>query len=82
MGHDTWDGLPSIAVPTLVVHGDADLLVPTANGPLLAGRIPGARLVMVPGAGHMLQADGGDLVRDSVLDFLARVPRPAIAAAR
>jgi hypothetical protein len=30
----------------------------------------------------MLQADGGDLVRDSVLDFLARVPRPAIAAAR
>jgi len=82
MGHDTWDGLPSIAVPTLVVHGDADLLVPTANGPLLAGRIPGARLVMVPGAGHMLQADGGDLVRESVLDFLARVPRPAIAAAR
>jgi pimeloyl-ACP methyl ester carboxylesterase len=82
MGHDTWDGLPSIAVPTLVVHGDADLLVPTANGPLLAGRIPGARLVMVPGAGHMLQADGGDLVRDSVLDFLARVPRPAIAAVR
>jgi len=82
MGHDTWDGLPSIAVPTLVVHGDADLLVPTANGPLLAGRIPGARLVMVPGAGHMLQADGGDLVRESVLDFLDRVPRPAIAAAR
>jgi pimeloyl-ACP methyl ester carboxylesterase len=82
MSHDTWDGLPSIAVPTLVVHGDADLLVPTANGPLLAGRIPGARLVMVPGAGHMLQADGGDLVRDSVLDFLARVPRPAIAAVR
>jgi 3-oxoadipate enol-lactonase len=82
MGHDTWDDLPSIAVPTLVVHGDADLLVPTANGPLLAGRIPDARLVMVPGAGHMLQADGGDLVRASVLDFLARVPRPAIAAAR
>jgi pimeloyl-ACP methyl ester carboxylesterase len=73
MGHDMWDVLPAISVPTLVVHGDADLLVPTANGRLLAERIPGARLVLVPGAGHMLQADGNDVVRDAVLDFLGRV---------
>lgn len=73
MAHDTWDVLPAIAVPTLVIHGDADLLVPTANGRLLAERIPGARLVLVPGAGHMLQADGSDVVRAAVLDFLARV---------
>lgn len=73
MAHDTWDALPAIAVPTLVIHGDADLLVPTANGRLLAERIPGARLVLVPGAGHMLQSDGNDVVRAAVLDFLARV---------
>jgi 3-oxoadipate enol-lactonase len=72
IGHDTWDELPPIAVPTLVIHGDADLLVPTANGRLLAERIPGARLVLVPGAGHMLQADANDVVRDAVLGFLAR----------
>jgi pimeloyl-ACP methyl ester carboxylesterase len=72
MHHDTWDELPSIAVPTLVVHGDADLLVPTENGRLLAARIPGAELVLVPGAGHMLQADAGDTVREAVLGFLAR----------
>ncbi len=82
MGHDTWDALPSIAVPTLVVHGDADLLIPTANGVLLAERIPGARLVLVPGAGHMLQADGGDVVRDAVLPFLAGASRPPVAVAR
>ncbi len=75
-GHDTWDALPSIAVPTLVVHGDADLLIPTANGALLAERIPGARLVLIPGAGHMLQADGGEAVRAALLDFLAHVPTP------
>ena len=75
-GHDTWDELPSIAAPTLVVHGDADLLVPTENGILLAGRIPGAQLVLVPGAGHMLEADAGDIVREVVLGFLARVNRP------
>lgn len=71
-----FDELPSIAAPTLVVHGAADLLVPTANGTLLAGRIPGAELVLVPGAGHMLQADAGDVVRDAVLAFLARVAQP------
>ena len=72
MSHDTWDELSSISSPTLVVHGDADLLVPTDNGRLLAQRIPGAELVLVPGAGHMLQSDGGDAVRDAVLGFLAR----------
>jgi pimeloyl-ACP methyl ester carboxylesterase len=75
MQHNTWDELPTISAPTLVVHGDADLLVPTGNGELLAGRIPGAQLVLVPGAGHMLQADANDEVRDAVLAFLERVSR-------
>jgi 3-oxoadipate enol-lactonase len=76
MRHDAWDELPSITVPTLVVHGDADLLVPTRNGQLLAQRIPGAELVLVPGAGHMLQTDAGHVVRQAVSRFLARVAHP------
>lgn len=72
MSHDTWDELPSIAVPTLVVHGDADLLVPAENGRHLAQRIPGAELLLVPGAGHMLQTDAIEILRDAVLPFLAR----------
>lgn len=75
MGHDVWDGLPSIHVPTLVVHGDADLLVPPENGRLIASRIPGAELVLLPGAGHMLQADAGDAVRAAILAFLAGAQR-------
>jgi 3-oxoadipate enol-lactonase len=70
--HDTWEDLPKISVPTLVVHGDADLLVPTENGRVLAERIPGAELVLVPGAGHMLQADDIDTVRTAMLEFLGR----------
>lgn len=73
MGHDTWEELPAIRIPTLVVHGDADLLVPTENGRLIASRIPGAQLVLIPGAGHMLQSDAGDAVREAVSAFLARV---------
>jgi pimeloyl-ACP methyl ester carboxylesterase len=72
MGHDSWDALPSIAVRTLVVHGSEDQLIPTDNGRLLAERIPGAELVLVPGAGHMLQSDGGDVTREAILAFLAR----------
>lgn len=44
--------LPSIRVPTLVIHGDADILVPVANGRNVAAAIPGARLVEVSGMGH------------------------------
>jgi pimeloyl-ACP methyl ester carboxylesterase len=71
MAHDACNELGTIRVPTLVVHGDADLLVPTPNGRVLAECIPGAELVLVPGAGHMLQADAGDAVREAVLAFLA-----------
>ncbi|HEV7465693.1 MAG TPA: alpha/beta fold hydrolase, partial [Candidatus Dormibacteraeota bacterium] len=41
-GHDTWDTLPRISAPTLVLHGTEDAAVPAENGRILAGRIPGA----------------------------------------
>ncbi|HYN40966.1 MAG TPA: alpha/beta fold hydrolase [Thermoanaerobaculia bacterium] len=50
-----WDAtarLAQIRVPTLVLTGDADRLVPLENSRCLAEAIPGARLVMLPGAGH------------------------------
>ncbi|MCA1846470.1 MAG: alpha/beta hydrolase, partial [Actinobacteria bacterium] len=47
-------GLAGVAVPTTVVVGGRDLLTPPRLGRALATAIPGARLVEVPGAGHML----------------------------
>lgn len=44
--------LGRLKVPTLVVHGDADRLVPLEAGRATAEAIPGARLVVVPGMGH------------------------------
>ncbi len=49
---DSWDRLPRINVPTLIVHGRDDTLVPPANARILADRIPGARVVLLPHAGH------------------------------
>jgi pimeloyl-ACP methyl ester carboxylesterase len=49
--------LPRLKVPTLVVHGEEDKLVPPVNGRVVARRIPGARFVLLPKAGHVLLTD-------------------------
>ncbi len=46
--------LPQITAPTLVIHGEADPLIPVAAGRDTAARIPGARLLTIPGMGHDL----------------------------
>lgn len=48
------DELPGIVAPTLVFHGEKDVLLPFACGEDTARRIPGARLVGMPGMGHDL----------------------------
>ena len=50
--HDTADRLGGIAAPTLVTVGELDLVLPPRFSRELAERIPGARLEIVPGAGH------------------------------
>jgi 3-oxoadipate enol-lactonase len=53
MGHDTSERLGEIAAPTLVIHGTEDRLLDVANGELIARLIPGARLELLEGSGHM-----------------------------
>jgi pimeloyl-ACP methyl ester carboxylesterase len=52
-GHDTSARLPSLQAPTLVIHGTADQMVPVENGHMIARLIPGARLEILEGAGHL-----------------------------
>ena len=51
-GHDTSSRLPELGLPTLVVHGSADQMLPADNGRMIAGLIPGARLEVFDGVGH------------------------------
>ena len=51
--HDVMERLHRIRAPTLVLTGTEDLLIPPANSRLLARHIPGARLLEIPGAGHV-----------------------------
>jgi len=52
LGHDTADRLGAISAPTLVTVGELDLVLPPRFSRDLVERIPGARLVIVPEAGH------------------------------
>jgi 3-oxoadipate enol-lactonase len=67
-----YDDLPSLAVPTLVLHGELDALVPPENGQRLAERIPGAEHVTVPDANHVLMTDQPEQVSKVLLDWLDR----------
>lgn len=71
-GHDAWAGLPSIAVPTLVLHGTEDRMAPVENARLLAHRIPRARLSLTVGGRHGFFDEFAPQVTPEVLDFLAR----------
>ncbi len=80
---DVRDALPSVRVPTLVLHrrGDRDSL--PEEGRYLAGHIPGARYEELPGADHFVAVDG-DQILDPVeefLDDLTATAEPASALA-
>ena len=81
-GHDSWDHLPRITAATLVMHGSADRLNAAGNGPLLASRIPNAKLHMIEGARHLFYVEKRDETRNTILDFLATVPISAAKAQR
>jgi pimeloyl-ACP methyl ester carboxylesterase len=66
-------GLAGVRVPTSVVIGGADHIVPPATGERLATSIPGARLVCVAGVGHLLPRERPDMVADAVREVSGRL---------
>ena len=63
--------LAAIAAPTLVIQGTADPMFPLGHGEALAGEIPGARLVMLEGAGHGIDRADWDAIAEAVLGHTA-----------
>lgn len=68
---DLRDSLSSIRMPTLVVHGSHDRLAPPAAGGALAAGIPGARHVLIDGAGHAPFLSRPAVCLDVLRSFLA-----------
>jgi pimeloyl-ACP methyl ester carboxylesterase len=70
LGWEAYSRLGQIVAPTLVIHGETDRLVPPANAKLIAERIPGAKLIMIPHAGHLFLTDQTEVAHGAILDFL------------
>jgi pimeloyl-ACP methyl ester carboxylesterase len=70
MGHDATQQLEHIKAPTLVIHGDADPLVPPGNGDSLAKHIPGAKHIVYHNVGHIPIIENPDQFNSDVLAFL------------
>ena len=70
----TWEGvsdplLQACTAPALVVHGDADPLVPYPNGHRLAAELPNAVLSAYHGVGHLLPIEATERLNREVLEF-------------
>ena len=70
VGTDIRPVLPSIHVPTLVLHREGDLLVPVEHGRYLAGHIPGAKLVELEGGDHWPWFGDSEAAVEEIEEFL------------
>lgn len=68
--HDALSRLPNLNIPTLVVAGEVDLGTPVPAARAIADAVPGGRMVVIPGAPHMLQIECAETFVGHVAAFL------------
>lgn len=68
--HDAYGALPTIAVPTLVLHGSDELMTPVGNAHLIADRIPDAEVHITAEGRHGFFDEFASAVTPRVLAFL------------
>ena len=76
---DRTERLRKLAVPTQVIHGEADPLVNVSGGQATAEAIPDARLLVVPGMGHDLPAQLWDVYVETIVANILRADEEAQA---
>lgn len=82
--HDETEGLKTLArVPTLVACGDRDLLTPLDYSEEMAAALPKSELVIVGGAGHLVQLERPEVIDDALVRLVERAtPSKLVALTR
>jgi pimeloyl-ACP methyl ester carboxylesterase len=82
--HDETDGLSALAkVPTLIACGDRDLLTPMEYSQSMAAALPKSELVIVGGAGHLVQLEQPEVIDDGLVRLVERAtPSKLVALTR
>jgi 3-oxoadipate enol-lactonase len=68
--YDTASRLGAIRAPTLLVAGDADELIPSQNSVEMAGRIPQAKIILLPGIAHMFWVEAPEEAESQIKRFI------------
>jgi pimeloyl-ACP methyl ester carboxylesterase len=68
----TWAALAKLAMPVLLLTGDADLYAPPPVMELFRQRIPSAKSLVIPGCGHSAYWEQPELFNRAILDFLVK----------
>lgn len=79
--HDALDRVHAVRCPTLILAGDADVVMPARHARQLAARIPGARLEIVHGLGHAFPEQDPEGFETLVAAFLASLPPRTVSSA-
>lgn len=82
--HDETSALPTLAkVPTLIACGDHDLLTPMEQSETMAAALPKSELVIVHGAGHLVQLEQPEIIDDALVQLVERAtPSKLVALTR
>lgn len=70
---DITERLPEIDVPTLIIHGDADVAIPLDRAKVMEEKLPNAHLTVIPGAGHAANLSHPEPVNQALAAFLEKV---------
>jgi pimeloyl-ACP methyl ester carboxylesterase len=70
--HDTYEQLPKIMAPTLIIQGDVDRVIPVANAQILASKIPHAQTTILNGKGHVFYLEAPAETNQAVMNFLGK----------
>lgn len=75
MRWSSFQRLPKIACPTLVIHGEEDQLIPPANSEIIAKQIPNAQLLLMKNASHWLTTDQLEQTVKAIHTFAGKMHR-------
>jgi pimeloyl-ACP methyl ester carboxylesterase len=79
IAHETFDRLGRLQCPTLVLHGEEDLITLPRYNETVARAIAGSRIVTIPRAGHLAFLEQPDKVNEAITTFLNELPGPRMA---
>lgn len=74
--------LATIDVPTLIITGEKDTVIPPSESEAMAGAIPGSKLVVIPNVAHLSNVEAPEAFNAAVQEFMVGLNEPVLGSVR